>query len=246
MKTLYLAWQAPEPSRAWFPIGRLDAEPETYYRFRYTGGALEAQKQTGMNPLYAFPKFDQKYESPELFPLFKNRVLSPSRRDFADHLSWLGLDSSHADPMEMLAVSGGERVTDNLEVFPRILKEPDNSFQVRFFLHGMRHVSDPAKVRGQSLQAGESLRVMVELDNPVTRLALALHTQDYQMVGWAPRYLVADLLRGVSEAPVLSARIVKINEGTVPLNRRVLVEMTGRVSQDYVPMETPDFSPLVD
>ncbi len=245
MKTLYLAWQAPEPSRAWFPIGRLDAEPLTpYYRFRYTGGPLEAQKQTGMKPLYAFPEFDQRYESPELFPLFQNRVLSPSRRDFAEHLNWLGLDANHADPIEMLAVSGGERVTDNLEVFPRILKEADNSFRVRYFLHGMRHVSEPAKIRGQSLKNGEQLRVMVELDNPVTRLALALHTDDYQMVGWAPRYLVADLQHGVSQALVLSARIVKINEGAVPLNRRVLVEMTGCVSTDYVPMETPDFRPL--
>ncbi len=35
MKTLLLAWQAPDPVRAWFPIGRLDAAPEeSYYRFR--------------------------------------------------------------------------------------------------------------------------------------------------------------------------------------------------------------------
>lgn len=33
MKSLFLAWQAPENtshSRAWFPIGRLDAEPESH------------------------------------------------------------------------------------------------------------------------------------------------------------------------------------------------------------------------
>lgn len=63
MKTLFLAWQAPDPVRAWFPIGRLDAAPEeSCYRFRYTGGASEAQRQTGMSPLVAFPDFHRQYE----------------------------------------------------------------------------------------------------------------------------------------------------------------------------------------
>ncbi|MDP1591105.1 MAG: hypothetical protein Q8M07_25345, partial [Prosthecobacter sp.] len=190
MKTLFLAWQAPEPTRAWFPIGRLDAAPEqSYYRFRYTQGAMEANRLTGMAPLMAFPEFHRKYESPELFPLFKNRVISPSRRDFPEYLGWLGLDAEHSDPIALLAVTGGERTTDNLEVFPKVEKEADGTFKVRFFLHGMRHVSVPAKERGSLLKDGEKLRVMVEMDNPVTRLALALHTDDYQMVGWAPRYL---------------------------------------------------------
>lgn len=159
MKTLFLAWQAPEPVRAWFPIGRLDAAPEQpYYRFRYTGGALEAQRQTGMAPLVAFPDFQRQYESPELFPLFKNRVISPSRRDFAEYLGWLDLDADHRDPIAMLTVTGGERTTDNLEVFPKVEKDADGNFKVRFFLHGMRHVSAAAKERGSQLNDGELLR----------------------------------------------------------------------------------------
>ena len=42
--TLYLAWQAPE-SRRWFPVGRLDAEPEgepARYEFGYVEGVREA------------------------------------------------------------------------------------------------------------------------------------------------------------------------------------------------------------
>lgn len=247
MKTLFLAWQAPDPLRAWFPIGRLDAAPEeSYYRFRYTGGALSAEREVGMEPLLAFPDFRGRYESPELFPLFKNRVLSPSRKDFAEYLGWLDLDPAHSDPIAMLAVTGGERTTDNLEVFPKVEKDAAGNFKVRFFLHGMRHVSAPAKERGNLLSDGERLRVMVEMDNPVTRLALALHTDDYQMVGWAPRYLVRDLMQTVSESPMLSAHVVKVNEGPAPLNRRVLVEMTGHANEDFDPMTTPDFRPLVE
>ncbi len=246
MKTLFLAWQAPEPTRAWFPIGRLDAAPDQpYYRFRYTQGALEANRLTGMAPLMAFPEFQRQYESPELFPLFKNRVLSPSRRDFAEYLGWLGLDAAHSDPIAMLAVTGGERTTDNLEVFPKVEKDAEGNFKVRFFLHGMRHVSVPAKERSNHLKEGEMLRVMVEMDNPVTRLALALHTDDYQMVGWAPRYLVKDIMESVSQSPVLSAHVVKTNEGPAPLNRRVLVEMSGRANDGFDPMTTPDFRPLI-
>lgn len=246
MKTLFLAWQAPDPVRAWFPIGRLDAAPEeSYYRFRYTGGALEAQRQTGMRPLLAFPDFHRQYESPELFPLFKNRVISPSRKDFAEYLSWLDLDANHSDPIAMLAVTGGERTTDNLEVFPKVEKDAEGNFKVRFFLHGMRHVSAPARARGGLLKDGEILRVMVEMDNPATRLALALHTDDYQMVGWAPRYLVRDLMQSISESPMLSAHVVKVNEGPAPLNRRVLVELSGRANEGFDPMTSPDFRPLI-
>ncbi len=61
MKSLFLAWQAPthsSRSRAWFPVGRLDAELEKpHYRFRYTGGALKAQQDVGFAPLLAFPDF---------------------------------------------------------------------------------------------------------------------------------------------------------------------------------------------
>jgi hypothetical protein len=198
-----------------------------------------------MGPLMAFPDFQRQYESPELFPLFKNRVISPSRRDFPEYLSWLDLDSAHSDPIAMLAVTGGERTTDNLEVFPKVEKNAEGNFKVRFFLHGMRHVCAAAKERSSHLKEGEALRVMVEMDNPVTRLALALHTDDYQMIGWAPRYLVRDIMESISKSPMLAAHVVKINEGPAPLNRRVLVEMSGQANDGFDPMTTPDFRPLI-
>ena len=80
MSTLFVAWQAPDPTRAWFPIGRLDASPDRRnYLFRYTHGALHANKRAGFEPLIAFPSFDRRYEATELFPLFKNRILEPNR-----------------------------------------------------------------------------------------------------------------------------------------------------------------------
>ncbi len=247
MRTLYLAWQAPDPVRAWFPIGQLDAAPEkSDYVFRYTHGALEAKKQVGFEPLVAFPDFKKRYESSELFPLFSNRVLSPARKDFADYLRWLGLDAQHSDPIAVLSASGGERQTDSLEVFPKIEKAEDNSFRCRFFVHGLRHVSPSARARAENLKAGELLQVALELNNPAAGAAVQLQSRDdYQMIGWAPRYLVGDLLKAMAEHSDLSAKVIQANIDGAPLNQRVLVELTGKLPMDFKPMASREFQPLV-
>ncbi len=250
MKSLFLAWQAPNDSarsRAWFPVGRLDAEPEApRYRFRYTGGALKARDDVGFTPLLAFPDFQRDYESVELFPLFKNRVISPKREDFQEYIQWLDLDRGHADPVTILSVSGGERVTDNLEVFPKVTADAQGHFRVRFFLHGLRHLGEKAQARAAQLRVGEELRILVELNNPATRLAVPLLTEDYQMIGWAPRYLVEDLIICVPFAPELTARVARINAESAPLNQRLLIDYKGRAGEGRQPMSTPDFKPLLD
>lgn len=249
MKSLFLAWQAPEDSthsRAWFPVGRLDAEPESHnYSFRYTQGALNAEKEVGFTPLLAFPEFKEVYESSELFPLFMNRVISPSRKDFEQYIHWLDLDRGKADPIDILSVSGGERATDNLEVFPKVTADAEGNFHVRFFLHGLRYLGEKAITRVTALNAGEELRISVELNNPATRLAVTLMTDDYEMIGWAPRYLVDDLIRCVPNAPLLKAKVAKINLSEAPLNQRIMIDFIGSAPDGQQPMSTPDFEPLV-
>jgi hypothetical protein len=106
MKTLFLAWR---PNRSdisigtgfapWFPIGRLEGEPEqNWFRFVYTRGVLAARAQTGFQSLEAFPRFGEAYESQELFPLFRNRLISPKRQDYAEYLDRLDLSPEGADP----------------------------------------------------------------------------------------------------------------------------------------------------
>ncbi|MDX2227512.1 MAG: DNA-binding protein [Verrucomicrobiae bacterium] len=250
MKSLFLAWQAPadsEQSRAWFPVGRLDADTvKPHYRFRYTQGALNAQRNLGFAPLLAFPEFQKAYQSDDLFPLFKNRVISPKRTDFEEYIHWLDLDRGHADPVTILSVSGGERVTDNLEVFPKVTTDSEGYFHVRFFLHGLRHLGEKAIERASHLKVDEKLRILVELNNPATRLAVPLLTEDYQMIGWAPRYLVDDLINSVPHAPEMSARIARINADGAPLNQRILIDYKGRAPQGEQPMSSPDFKPLMD
>ena len=243
VKSLFLAWQA--PNRLWFPVGRLDADNARHlFVFEYTWGALKAQRDSGFEPLVAFPDFRRRYESSELFPLFKNRVLDPHRKDFLAYLRSLDLDSEHSDPLEILAISGGERQTDSFEVFPKIEKCPDNSFACRFFLHGLRHVSAEARQRALALRAQEPLQVSIEMNNPTNEFAIQLATRDYQFLGWTPRYLVPDLLRAIAEHPRVQAKVIRVNDPGTPLSRRVLIELSGCLPSGFEPMSGSDFQTI--
>ncbi len=245
-KTLFLAWHGSDENRFWFPVGRLDANPaEAKYRFRYTYGAKHAQNHAGFPTLLEFPELDGDYWSSELFPLFQNRIMSPSRPDFQEYLQVLGLEDN-ADPIEILSANGGRRLTDTYEVFPKLVKQEDGSFTSRFFLHGNRYVSDSGQQRLNSLKAGEELYIAVELTNPSTELAVLILTTDYQVLGWAPHYLVDDLAMAMAEASgKYNARVVRLNPQPLPSRQRLLVELSSHWT-GHEPMSGPDYQPLVD
>ena len=247
VRTLFLAWQHKrESSRQWFPVGRLDADiNRPLYRFRYIKGAKRAKAEAGFPELLEFPNLEERYDSPRLFPLFQNRVINRARPDFADYLSYLDL-REEADPIEILSTSGGSRVTDAYEVFPKLEKDEDGSFVCRFFLHGWRHVNVPAQKRIERLEAGEQLYVTLELTNPETGFAVQIQTEDYHMIGWAPRYLVDDLVKAMAESPGnYNAKVVRVNPLPPPSKQRVLIEMSG-CWDEHEPMTSEDFDPLVE
>jgi hypothetical protein len=242
MRTLFLAWQS-EKSRAWYPVGRLDADiAQKEFVFEYTRGALAAKKRDGFLPISAFPKFNERYESSELFPLFQNRIIDSHRRGFVDYVRSLDMNAESVDPLDILAVTGGERQTDSFEVFPKIEKDKNNGFVCRFFLHGLRYGSQEAQARALALKPGEKLRVSQEFNGPTQNLALRLTTlNDHVSLGWAPRYLVPDLLPAVGNSNQLSAVVIRNNELGMPLNRRILIELSGTLPAEYVPMRGENF-----
>ena len=245
-RALFLAWQDKDGSRQWFPVGRLDADlRQPSFRFRYTGGAERAQKEVGFLPAVDFPELREDYRSPDLFPLFKNRVMARGRPDFGDYLKTLDLEDQ-ADPVEILSVDGGYRATDAFEVFPKIEKGADGGFRCRFFLHGWRHVNHGARKRLDILQVDERLYVTLELTNPVAGVAVQLQTLDYHVIGWAPRYLVHDLMMAMAQNPEeYAAHVVRLNPLPAPSTQRLLIELTGNWG-DHEPMADGDFVPLVE
>jgi hypothetical protein len=172
--------------------------------------------------------------------------MAPGRPDFGEYITQLGLQPGQQDPVEVLSVSGGRRITDALEVFPRLQRQPDGSFQCRFFLHGFSHTSGAAQERLQKLISDERLNIALELTNPATGFAVQVQTEDYFMIGWAPRYLVADLARAIATSPGrFAAHVVRLNPSPAPSRQRLLVEFRGQWPAGQEPMSTEEFLPLV-
>ena len=245
MRTLYLAWRDAGDSREWFPVGRLDVDvQEPIYRFRYTGGAKRAKETVGFPELIEFARLEEDYTSPELFPVFQNRVMNRARPDFEDYLYGLDL-TGQADAVEILSVNGGVRMTDAYEVFPRVVKDQEGRFTCRFLLHGQRHVTPAARERIRDIKDGEELYATLEFTNPATRLAVQMQTIDYHMIGWAPRYVVDDLSMAMAkELGEYRVRVVRTTTRYGSAKRSVLIEMNGPWPSRE-PMSGPDFEPLV-
>lgn len=244
-QTLFLAWHGAGENRLWFPVGRLDADLESSdYRFRYTGGAERAQSEVGFPLILGFPKLAKDYRSTELFPLFRNRVMPRARPDFPSYLKALGFEGN-AEPVEILAVNGGRRVTDHYEVFPKLVKEPDGNFTCRFLLHGSRYVNPSGQERLEILKPGEELLIALELNNPATQLAVQIQTTDYQILGWAPNYLVDDLTGAMAESSgKYKAHAVRVHHYQNAPRPSLLVELSSYWDK-HEPMSTPDYQPLV-
>ncbi len=238
-QTLFLAWQDPD-GRQWFPIGRLDADGS--YRYRYIEGARRAQG-AGFEAMRDFPELERDYRSSELFALFRNRVIAAGRPDRHEYLRSLDLPDD-ADPFTILAANGGRRMTDLYEVFPKLAKNRDGTFTCRFFLHGVSHVPKASQEREACLQADELVQVTLELTNPKTGIAVQIQSSDYHVLGWAPRYLVTDLVAAMAETPTYEARVVRRNAPPVPRSHQLLIEMRGSWSK-HEPMRGGDFRPLV-
>ena len=148
------------------------------------------------------------------------------RRSFYEYLSFLDIVDESPDPLEILSVDGGYRVTDNFQVFPKIRKQPDGSFSCRFFLHGWRHTNTDAQASIDRLEPDDKLFVTIELTNPQTTLAVQIQTTKYHMIGWAPRYLVNDLVTAMPRLRAITGpRVVKVNPVPAPSKQRVLIEL---------------------
>ena len=79
MNVLFVAWRGGENnSGVWGPVGRLGYDVQVY-RFCYTRGARTVG---GFEPFPSMYDLEKVYESETLFPLFANRLLSPSRPEY--------------------------------------------------------------------------------------------------------------------------------------------------------------------
>ena len=247
MTTLYLAWQDYK-SRRWFPVGRLDADedsPMVGYSFHYLGGAQHAQSSANFLPILGFPEFDQVYQSNELFPLFRNRLMNIRRPDRREYLHQLGLADSDWGPMIELSASRGTSRTDSFEIFPPINPGCDGDFETRFVLHGLRHTNGDSIRRAESLQLGDELQVAFDLNNPAATHAISVRSADQYVLGWLPRYLVDGLHRDDAWMVTdVKASVAQVNLDA-PLSHRLLIHFSGKLPPGFSMADLPQYQPIV-
>lgn len=244
---VFLAWQDPV-SRAWFPIGRLSVEHGGHYRFVYTQGFADVVAKGGLRPLIGFSDPTQVYESTELFPLFKNRIMSRGREEYATYLERLNLDEASA-PLELLARSAGRRSTDSFEIFPYPLVYPTADaprYHLEFFVHGLRHRTPEAIARAESLRPDDALTLFFDDDNPKDEHAVGLKSDDGCLLGFVPRYFGADLalLRAAGVRP--EVEVVQVNLPPAPIQHRLLARLDAPWTPDAPPLSDRQYQPLAE
>ena len=238
--TLYLAGRSPQDWRRWAPVGRLDVDlTQPRYRFRHVKGSTRSQELHLWLPAPGFRELRGDYQSDHLFPVFQNRVMNRRRPDLPNYLESMDLCPS-VDPIHALWVDGGYRVTDRLNVFPKLVRGEDGAFRCRFFLHRSRDVNAAARRRLEALEPGEMVHLARELPNSPT---VAIYTEDGDLVGWIPMFLAHEIALAPSSARY-EARVVRVNPPPCPSSHRVLIE-TACFWENHEPMSGKDFQPLV-
>lgn len=242
MNSLFVAWHTKHPPSVWGPVGRLDHEPGVF-RFGYTQGA---RTLPGFQPFDGMEDMEQIYESKELFPLFKNRLLPESRPEFRSYLTWSGFDPD--DPPEPLVILGrteGRKQTDAVQLFPCPAPDSHSCYVNRFFSHGVRYSLPNASPVLAGLRGGDRLKLRPQPLNPGDPEALAIFASDTP-VGYVPRYLAADINRLIRECPEQEVELTvdRINLDA-PLQQRLLCILHACWPADFQPCLGIEFESIV-
>lgn len=217
MNYLYIAWQNIE-TREWIPVAKLEKN-EGKFILSYTQGANKYPAFTGFGRMNDLGKI---YSSTDIFPFFKNRLISKSRPDYKKYISWLGLDVD-SDEMELLSISSGSRATDSYEIVAPPEKFND-SLLLKFFIRGISHLPKEVIRLLDNLKVDQKLFLMKDHQNPHDPHATAVRSDDPKvLIGYIPKYYCKSLDRIeklISKFEV-SVSILK-NNIDAPLSMKIL------------------------
>jgi len=245
VKDLYLSWED-QTQHKWYPVGKLsfDKAKKTYC-FQYLKGA---SKSNNFKPFSPMLDLNAKYESEEnsLFPLFANRLLAKSRPEYKSFMKWLNLAENQNNPFLILAITGGIRETDRLEVLQCPVKNGSDKNETTFLIHGLRYLPTHCISRVNSLYPGEKLYIMRDIQNPFDPGAFALRTEDpVLIVGYCPRYLVRDfheILQNCDPESII-VNVEKVNK-EAPLNLRLLCRLVAPWPREFKPCSSEEYNPI--
>lgn len=243
METIFLTWRS-QKNQKWYPIGLLNNGD--MFRFRYTQGVLEANKECGFRPFECFPSFTDTYYSKNLFPLFENRLPSKNRNDYETYLEYLNLDGNMDDPITILGRSGGQRQTDYCELFTPPQPDNDGKFHSHFFARGLSHFAESTVERINQLREKESLELMHDFQNDYDPNAFLIRTEDQINLGFVPRYLGRDLINIKNFQEEISLSVERVNKEPAPTQFRLLCSLTANWPAGYKLFAGDEFMPVND
>lgn len=184
------------------------------------------------------------YHSEELFPFFQNRLVNKSRPEYSSYLRWLGLDELDADPLTVLAVTGGVRATDSFELIPAP-KSKDGNLVLDFFPRGLRYTPQFALSELEKLQLGDKLYIAKDIQNVKDSHALLLRTGSPSVfVGYIAKYYSRSLCKLLDIDPSSISVFVKKINLDAPLDMRLLCTITTPIKSSSNFLESDsDFLP---
>lgn len=232
-RDLLVLWQHPI-DRSIAVVGRLQYDGATYI-FGYTRSSASLE---GFRGLPGLRDFGRLYESDQLFPVFAQRTMDPSRPDYSGYLSSLGLVGSTATPLEQIIHSGGRRAADTIQLM-EVPQTSQGRLRGTFLVNGVRHIPQqelglaPTKriVSGtehesalRRLVSGDRLRLLPEPYNTVNNAAILLASPDGIPLGWVPNALVGGVQKLI-QAGEPEVKVLRANGPDAPPHLRIIVDL---------------------
>ncbi|MCK4082062.1 hypothetical protein [Acinetobacter radioresistens] len=207
MKTVYILWQDKSHSgRMWHAVAKLVQTDSDSYLLNYTKGA----KNPRFQPFPRMGDMSKQYKSDELFTFLKNRIPPASRPEHESLFEWcnLGTKSSY---LELLAVSGGEKVTDNYRIIS-LPENKDGKYINTFFVSGVRYLNSEEKSEIENFKSDQLIEYKFEDNNINDSQAILLFDKiKNSKIGYYPRYLTDDLRKLHALNSEVKIQIVKVN-----------------------------------
>ena len=241
---LFVSWRSPQ-TRSIHPVGRLLFRDDLgLYEFAYIAKAREAARD-GFLPFLEFPDFGRIYLSQKLFPLFANRVLPTNRPEFRDYIGALGLSAATANPMHILARTGGRRETDQIEMFPLPLPDRETGAYVTHCLvRGIQYMQPSVEARISRLQPDEPLFLLWDAQNDIDPTAIAVRTKDCAFLGYLPAYLTRDVWELSTSCPSCHLFVERVNPAPAGVHHRLLCRVEGCWPPGFIPFTTDGYQPV--
>ena len=241
-RRLVVTWQHPNERRI-EPIGFLSHDEGGLYQFAYIRNAFTVKD---FRPLLGFSDLREVYSSPDLFPLFAQRVMDPRRPDYQRYVKQLGLSEEEATPWEQITRSQGRRQGDTIQLLPVPVTDGD-TLACFFLVHGVRWVPFKARILdGRRIEVtseqveqalghlrdGDALGLSPEPQNEFNSLAIMVTGPSVTPVGWVPNLMVEDLHHLMVRAGV-DVTVAKVNGPDAPWHMRLLARLTARPAGDF-------------